>query len=782
MKRTGLCGLIVALAITWAGCSDDAATGNENNNNGIAVCGNGIVEPDNGETCDNGAANSDTEPNACRSSCQVASCGDGVQDNGEDCDGDDLDGAICSDLPPLNHGSLSCNLDCTFDTEECFQCGDGVINPGEECDGDALGFMDTEPSNCGNITGKPDGVLACLTDCTHDISDCALCGDGLIEGPEECDDASDNSDQPNATCRLNCTPALCGDGIQDDNTPRFEQCDCGLDPLALPLGCNTININNVPNACKSDCTAPACGDGIVDNGSPWYEVCDDGPNNCPAPGCTCASNCTLPGCGNGILEGAEECDCGLDPLNLPGLCNTINTNTTLDASCNQACKEPRCGNLVIDATEECDHGDGNNCDDGTCACASNCTLPGCGNQITEAHRGEECDLGVANCDSAGCLCNLDCTVPRCGNGYPDPGEECDCGDNAQQQSCTRLNCDDASNCDCMPGCVLPGCGNGVLETYAGEGCDEGSGNCDNPGCTCSTTCAIPWVVERSPSGSYYTLNAVWTDGTVAWAVGDQGAVVYRNATGTWNSVPVPMNSIANLHAIYAQDANNVTVVGEFRSLLIYDGTSWTDYTDAGFWSTIPATAHLTGIACWDYLSWNCVVSASGGTLYQTAPAGVMYTNSTPYNTSTYNDVVALFDSLNRRYVQAVGDWGIHVRARPDHTGWTPLHQIQTNENLNGIWQDAEDNVVMVGGNGEIYRSTGTWFTHNSNTTEDLYDVVGIGSAFYAVGDNGTIRRYGGTGLNWTSETALQSENLRGVAAAGSLVLAVGADGIVIRRP
>ena len=47
-------------------------------------CGNGVKDP--GEQCDNGKANSDTKPDACRTSCQKPRCGDKVRDKGEDCD------------------------------------------------------------------------------------------------------------------------------------------------------------------------------------------------------------------------------------------------------------------------------------------------------------------------------------------------------------------------------------------------------------------------------------------------------------------------------------------------------------------------------------------------------------------------------------------------------------------------------------------------------------------------------------------------------------------------
>lgn len=47
-------------------------------------CGNGTL--DEGEACDNGVANSDYFPDACRLDCTKARCGDGVIDSGEACD------------------------------------------------------------------------------------------------------------------------------------------------------------------------------------------------------------------------------------------------------------------------------------------------------------------------------------------------------------------------------------------------------------------------------------------------------------------------------------------------------------------------------------------------------------------------------------------------------------------------------------------------------------------------------------------------------------------------
>jgi hypothetical protein len=86
------------------------------------TCGNGT--PDAGEQCDNGAANSNTAPNACRTDCTLARCGDGVADSGEQCDS----GAANSDSLPN-----ACRTTC-----QSPKCGDGVVDTGEQCDATML--------------------------------------------------------------------------------------------------------------------------------------------------------------------------------------------------------------------------------------------------------------------------------------------------------------------------------------------------------------------------------------------------------------------------------------------------------------------------------------------------------------------------------------------------------------------------------------------------------------------------------------------------------------------
>ena len=88
---------------------------------GTSTCGDGVRAPF-CELCDDGAANSDSAPDACRVDCRPARCGDGVLDTGESCDDGNLDD--CD----------GCSATCTV--EPAAGCGNGLAMPacGELCD------------------------------------------------------------------------------------------------------------------------------------------------------------------------------------------------------------------------------------------------------------------------------------------------------------------------------------------------------------------------------------------------------------------------------------------------------------------------------------------------------------------------------------------------------------------------------------------------------------------------------------------------------------------------
>jgi len=130
----------------------------------VFECGDGVVDTEVGEVCDDG----DTiGGDGCAAHClSDETCNNGFFDPGEQCDGDDLQGFDCEFFGMA--GTLSCDpVLCEFDTSTCTLCGNGVIDAGEQCDGgDLQGF------DCLTL-GFGGGVLYCdPVLCVFDTSSC----------------------------------------------------------------------------------------------------------------------------------------------------------------------------------------------------------------------------------------------------------------------------------------------------------------------------------------------------------------------------------------------------------------------------------------------------------------------------------------------------------------------------------------------------------------------------------------------------------------------------------
>jgi cysteine-rich repeat protein len=150
--RPGACRTICALA----GCGDFVIDpgeacddGNRFGGDGCGVacrkieqCGDGILDPG-AEECDEGAENSDTRANQCRTNCKLPKCGDDVEDRGEECD----DGNVVS--------GDSCDSNCTLP-----RCGNGIASGTEECDDGNSFNTDTCKQDCtrNSCSGGVDGA------------------------------------------------------------------------------------------------------------------------------------------------------------------------------------------------------------------------------------------------------------------------------------------------------------------------------------------------------------------------------------------------------------------------------------------------------------------------------------------------------------------------------------------------------------------------------------------------------------------------------------------------
>jgi Metallo-peptidase family M12 len=102
-----------------------------------------------------------------------ATCGNGVLDSGEQCDGGDLGGATCASLGYAS-GTLACDANCTFDTSQCVAgpCGDGIVGHGEACDPGGIGGASPSfgGATCASVGYSAGGSLTCAPNCSAIIT------------------------------------------------------------------------------------------------------------------------------------------------------------------------------------------------------------------------------------------------------------------------------------------------------------------------------------------------------------------------------------------------------------------------------------------------------------------------------------------------------------------------------------------------------------------------------------------------------------------------------------
>ncbi|MEI8230359.1 MAG: DUF4215 domain-containing protein [Candidatus Peregrinibacteria bacterium] len=404
-------------------------------------------------------------------------CGNGRIDLGEQCD----NGGAC--LGTLNGKICYQDSDCFVPKGSCTL---GICSDGAPCSQNADCVDQYE---CAYNTAKD---LTCSALCKRTSSSSSrsssssssatgICGNGVINTGEECDDGSQNSWVPGAhclpTCKLNLTIPLCGNRVIDGS----EQCDDG----------NRVNNDGCSSVCTKEVAKALCGNGIIE--AP--EQCDIGSNNGKA-GYSCSGSCTLitsgtttsygysysfptgpsttttsistttttpslpsttgnPAfCGNAVLNVGEQCDDG-NAISGDGCSDSCKRETTMTTG------NAFCGNGRLDAGEECDDANRRDLD----GCSANCFLErgACGDGIVQHALGEQCEPTLP-LDSPFYTCDTQChfVLQFCGNGILDPGEECDEG----------LRNSDAPNATCRVHCTITRCGDRILDR--GEECDDGN--------------------------------------------------------------------------------------------------------------------------------------------------------------------------------------------------------------------------------------------------------------------------------------------------------------------
>lgn len=384
-------------------------------------------------------------------------------------------------------------------------------------------------SACSNfgVCIYPDGAEGCSTNTSvQDHRNCdygSCCGNGLVEGAEECDDGNNvNDDGCDSECRVEC-----GNGQIDGS----EECDDG-------------NTNDL-DACRNDCTLHVCGDGVVAEA----EGCDDN-NTVSGDGCSdecvcenkvclrtnyqaqsCAgdfhqsehlmSDCFAvagvsvsfdDGCfhntshANSIsLHNVLACGGSVDHIEFDN-CNTVEAQEfmLIEGACPAVC-----GDGLLSDGETCDDGNDHNGD----GCASDCTCEVIHSSVAlhtspgqYTHAGEQLTITVSfisnipvdTVASTTPAVNLTCddttavTQMTCTGVYTVKQSDLGPSDLHFASSVTAVSAIDGCNNTDSPSdpatvSYIPDCGNNY--TDAGEECDDGNTD-ETDGCTSLCTVAV----------------------------------------------------------------------------------------------------------------------------------------------------------------------------------------------------------------------------------------------------------------------------------------------------
>jgi len=379
----------------------------------VSYCGNGVVEPGKGETCDEGAANG--QPGSCCTStctveapttvCRASSAGE-----------------VCDEVEFCTGSSGSCPVD--------------VVNSGAVCRG-ASGDCDAEET-CNGIdkTCPADDVLASGTECRAVDGDCdvaetcdgvgKLCpSDGFKSGGVECRAATTVCDAAEVCTgsSADCPPdAFAPSSTVCRATSVGEVCDVpetcsGVDDVCPPDGvassatecraatdvCDTAeNCDGVGKTCPADAVASSatvCRAASVGEDCDAVENCDGVGKACPADE-VLAAGTECRGVA-GVCDVAEECD---------GAGKTCPSDAKSAAEC-----RPSVG--VCDVAENCDgvtndcpadlsEPNGTSCEDGAfCNGTQTCSSGVCGGGGSPCGLGESCDEASDQCFLGYCPTN-----------------------------------------------------------------------------------------------------------------------------------------------------------------------------------------------------------------------------------------------------------------------------------------------------------------------------------------------------------------------------------------
>ena len=291
----------------------------------------------------------------------VSSCGNGIVDGDEECDGDKflLDEDTCNGwVPAYTSGKVTCNADCTVNYSACSDivaeiCDNGV-------DDTSNGLIDCQDPDCAKAS-------ACQTPASQ-AAGSEICDNGYDDDKNGLSDCNDPACMSASNCKLGLIYEICDNNVDDDKNGLIDCNDpaCSYNPACVATP--TENCSNGIDDDKNgliDCNDPACS--TVPSCGNKIEICgnniDDDHNglvDCNDPVCANTTAClsVAENCSNHTDDdgdGAVDCndaDCSDDAVCLSSGLSICANGKDDNADGLVDCEDPICANTNYCVTKK----------------------------------------------------------------------------------------------------------------------------------------------------------------------------------------------------------------------------------------------------------------------------------------------------------------------------------------------------------------------------------------------------------------------------------------------
>ncbi len=273
--------------------------------------------------------------------------------------------------------------------------------------------------------------------------------------------------------------------------------------------------------------------------------------------------------------------------------------------------------------------------------------------------------------------------------------------------------------------------------------------------------AADWTTVNS--GVTVHLYDVWgISSSEVYAVGENKTILFFDGS-SWTQMDAGDAVVTDLLTIWGTSRTDIYAGGEGGILMHYDGTEWTEIDPGinrewrGIWGSGENNIFFGGTS-------SSLMHYSGGTFTEEITGSAAYYDL--WGTAGNN-------------VYAVGQLG--TISHYNGSSWSQMESGLTGHVIAGIWGSSAADIFAVASLGNILHCNGgaTWTVMDTTGSYRYSDVWGTsGTNVYAVGNSGAVMHYNGTEWQLVKSAA---EDLNGVwVSPDGVVFVVGQNGTILQ--